>query len=125
MATGDGWSSDELAGNRSWTDAWMPGTCYLLTNAGTVNSIGGQENSWGTVGTVSCRVRPMPGQSAMEGAKQESNAADSEWEIVVPVGTTVNRKQRAKVAGVVYHIIAVVDDKSDNPDKRLRVVRRD
>jgi head-tail adaptor len=126
MGIGDGWDSDEVTGHREWSEAWMPDTCYVLRNAGTVNAMRAREHAWGTVGTTLCRIRETTSAAgSIEAERQGAVVSDSEWEIVLPYATDVERTDRLIVAGTTYDVVAMLEARTKLADLRVRAVRRD
>jgi hypothetical protein len=127
VAIGDGLSDAELASIRSASEAWMPDTAFILRNSGTANSIAGREMAWGTIGTTTCRIRPLSsgGDAGFEAERQSAVVSDGEWEIVVPFGTDVTVEDCIEVGGVAYQVKAHDGHRSTRADIRAQCVRRD
>ena len=121
------WTADELTSIREWSEDWMPDSVRVLRNSGTINAIGGRTLNWGTVGTISCRIRPAKtGTSGSEQLHQDAVAAESRWEIVVPEGSDILREDRVIVitSGKRYDVVDINDAGTDRMDMRLDCVHR-
>lgn len=127
MSQGDGLTADELASIRDASEAWMPDTAYIMSNAGTVSRIGGRTQSFGTIGTVAARFRQGFGAHSTDGERQSAVVTDSEWEIVVPsdAGVTTQHVLKRASTGVTYSVTGTNADRSNAADQRCSAVRRD
>lgn len=117
-------SAAELASIRAASAEWFPNTAYVLRNSGTQNAIGGQIASWGTIGTITCRVREDGQGNEVDGVAQSGLVADQEWEIVVSYDDDVTVEDRLVIDGNTYHVTGSSSGRSSAPDMRLTAVRR-
>ena len=86
--------------------AWlsMSDTGYILTLAGTTDAGGGEIQTWGTAGTVDCRIEALAGGESVTGNQLSDRSTHL---ITLPPQTSIDHKDRFKVSGDTYEITAV------------------
>jgi len=99
-------SSNDLSYMRDSVELLLPDTCYILTNAGTVDGSGGVTESWGTAGTANCRLDTINGNYRnMAGAVQTYNKLI----LSLPYDTTITEANRVYYNSTTYQVTSVND----------------
>lgn len=97
----NGRSYDVLRGALAFS---LSETGYRLTQAGTSDSGGDSLITWGTAGTVACRVESLTGGEALVGAKLSDRSTHL---ITLPPNTAVSHNDRFLIGTDTYEITAV------------------
>jgi SPP1 family predicted phage head-tail adaptor len=91
---------------RDSVELLLPDTCYILTNAGTVDGSGGVTESWGTAETANCRLDTINGNYRnMAGAVQTYNKLI----LSLPYDTTITEANRVYYNSTTYQVTSVND----------------
>ena len=77
---------------------------YRLTLSSTTDSGGGAVQTWGTAGTVDCKVESLAGGESVVGERLSDRSTHL---ITMPMETDVDHNDRLKVGGDTYEITAV------------------
>ena len=110
----------QLAYMRATVNTLLPDTGYVLSLAYTPDGYGGVTETWGTAGTISCRVDPLRGFETLTGGAIQPYHA---FQLTAPYDTTLTEAQRVKVGTVTYAVKSVDDDKSDAVSLRATMER--
>ena len=100
-------SSNDLSYMRDSVELLLPDTCYILTNAGTVDGSGGVTESWGTASTTTkCRLDTVTGNyKDMAGAVQTYDKLI----LSLPYDTTITEANRVYYNSTTYQVTSVND----------------
>ena len=110
----------QLAFMREKVNALLPDTGYVLSLAYTPDGYGGVVETWGTAGTITCRIDPLRGNEAyVGGAIQPFHG----FQLTAPYDTALTTAQRVKVGTVTYAVKSVDSDKSDAVSLRATLER--
>ena len=103
-------TADQLTYMRASVDALLPDTGYILTLAYTQDGYGGVVETWGTAGTISCRVDAVSGRELLAGGAVQPFFS---YKLTAPYDTVLTTAQRVKVGSETYAIKSVDTGKSD------------
>jgi SPP1 family predicted phage head-tail adaptor len=86
-------------------------TCDLLTKTSVSDGMGGQVDTWGTVGfSVACRMDAVSGSESFVGAGLQ---AFSGYMLTLPYDTAIDTSYRVEHGGNTYDVLAVNGDQSN------------
>jgi SPP1 family predicted phage head-tail adaptor len=94
-------------------------TGYILRGTVTDNQGGGGTYTFGTVGTVDCRVEPIGGGEGVIANRVDERTTHR---ITTPPGTDVNAKDRFQIVGIGEFEITAVDVRTDEQVHVLEAV---
>lgn len=100
----------QLAYMREKVNALMPDTGYVISLAYTPDGYGGVVETWGTAGTISCRVDPLRGGEILQGGAIQPFHG---FQLTAPYNTVLSEAHRLKVGTETYAIKSLDSDKSD------------
>ena len=104
-------SSDDLEYMRDCIESLLPGTAYLLSLTVGSDGYGGITETWGTAGTVACRIDSKTiSEPTQGGAIQPQHG----FVLTVPHDTTITEAYRVVVGSETYTVTSVDSDKSWN-----------
>ena len=98
-------SNDELSDMRSTIqDYLLPGTCNILSFAGTADGSGGFTEAWGTASAnVACRLDTQTGRyQNLDGGVQTYK----KLVLSLPYGTTITEANRVSHGGNLYAVVS-------------------
>ncbi len=98
-----------LAWMRSMQLQAMPGTVVIQRHTLTRDSMGGFTETWAAVGTVTARIYPQNNQRS-EYVAGERVAAETRWNITMPVGTDVSAEDRIAYQSRTWEVVGVNND---------------
>lgn len=98
-------SAAELAAMQAVQEEALPGTCVISRRTLTSDGMGGNSESWLSVGTVSCRVSPAT-ESGAERPVAERPLEVGPWIITTPHNTDVTPKDRVTWEGRTFEVTA-------------------
>ena len=111
---------------RNVTARFLTETCLIEKQADSVGQWGQEGQLWTTVASgVPCRVisaRAMLQSTAQQVGGQEQ-LVDT-YRIIAPYGTALATNQRVTVGGVVYQVVGLVTDRTDETDVQCVAVRQ-
>ena len=103
-------TAGQLVYMREKLNQLMPDTGYILTLAYTQDGYGGVVETWGTAGTISCRVDAISGRELLAGGAVQPFFS---YRLTAPYDTILTEAQRVQVGGETYAIKSVDNGKSD------------
>lgn len=99
----------QLAYMRSMINDLLPDTGYVLSLAYTNDGYGGITETWGTAGTISCRIDPLRGGESLTGAAVNPYHG---FRLTAPYDAVISEANRIKVDDEIYAVLSVDGDKS-------------
>lgn len=115
-----------LAYIKSKFTAFRTETCDIYAVTWGVDDFGAQQKSFAQVGTaVACRV--ITGQQSFQSGMMQQGEQKSmkhELRISLPVGTELDVDYQIDVGGVVYDVVRVIDDLTDDTQVQAVITRR-
>ena len=110
-------TDEDLADMREAIGELLPAVCDILTVTRTSDGQGGQTDTWGTAtACVSCRLDWKRGDEQVFGSNLQPYTG---WVLSVPYDTTISETQRIQLAGIVYNVSMVDNNKSWNAVLRV------
>jgi head-tail adaptor len=110
---------------RTTVNRWLTETATIERQTESRGVYGEQVHDWETVASgVACRVINAGNSNA--GNNQQFGNQElmmDRYKIVMPTGTVVDVDYRITVAGRVYDVVAIVDDRTDSTDVQAIVSR--
>ena len=110
---------------RTTVNRWLTETAIIERQTESRGVYGEQVHDWETVASgVACRVINAGNSNA--GNNQQFGNQElmmDRYKIVMPTGTVVDVDYRITVAGRVYDVVAIVDDRTDSTDVQAIVSR--
>lgn len=100
----------QLAYMRAKVNDTLPSTGYVLSLAYTNDGYGGVVETWGTAGTISCRIDPLRGGEAQVGGAIQPFHG---FQLTAPYDTVLDESNRIKVGNETYAVKGIDSDKSD------------
>lgn len=94
-------STSALASARATATASLPGECTIRTASVADDGQGGQTETWDDAGTYPCRLSPY---SRREQATEGRMAAVTQWQLLLPYGSTISAKDRVVISGSIYEV---------------------
>jgi len=94
----------ELSQIRTDLETALPGTCYITSLTRTSDNQGGWTESWGTVGTSTCRLDFTGGKETLTGA---ALAPFTQAILTLPYDTTITEQNRVVFEDNTYTVQAV------------------
>lgn len=110
----------QLAYMRAKVNDLLPDTGYVLSLAYTNDGYGGIVETWGTAGTITCRLDPLRGGEALVGAAINPFHG---FKLTAPYDTVLSEANRVQVGDEIYAVKSVDGDKSDAVSLRVDVER--
>ncbi len=103
----------------------LPDSCVVKRNAGTVDpTTGFMSDGWGAIGTVACRLSPVPLRKGEEGPQGGGVSALEFFMLTVPYDTDVTEKDQAVVNSTTWEVLSVDAHRSWQLAKRCTVVAK-
>lgn len=116
-------SNGDIALMRNLLDESLPGTAFLLRRSVTDDGQGGQTQTYGTAGTLVCRVSPIsPMKAGGEETHGDRITSLADRVITFPANTTVLATDRVSVGAQVFEVLAVHAPRSWEISTRVDVV---
>jgi head-tail adaptor len=84
----------------------LPGTAIISSQTFASDGGGGGSLTWTAGGTVDCRIAPLNGS---EGERAERIAADAEYIVTLPQGTSVTTNSQLAIGGGTFAVEAIRD----------------
>ncbi|MHB0968103.1 MAG: head-tail adaptor protein [Bellilinea sp.] len=113
-------TADQLTHMRAVLNQLMPDTGYILTLAYTPDGYGGVVETWGTAGTITCRVDPLRGSEILTGGAFQPYHG---FQLTASYDTVLTEAHRVKVGAETYAVKSVDGDKSDAISLRATLER--
>ena len=85
----------------------MPGTVIIQTMGTASDNMGGYTETWSNVGTVTGRIYPVRRRASSEVTGGAQMISETQWYATLPVGTTINAKQRVKYGNRTWEVVTV------------------
>lgn len=102
----------ELAAMQEVEESVMPSTGYILRMTNSSDGMGGQTETWGTVGTVTCDLWPINQRGEREQVSGGQINSRGEWYITMPFDTVITAKDRVEIANKTFEVTFVPTDAS-------------
>lgn len=110
---------------RAATARFLTETCTIEVEAASSGQWGQPNPVWLPVASgIACRVitaQPQTSPTAQDIGSQEQLV--DQYRIIAPYGTAFATNQRVTVGGVVYQVVGVVTDRTDETDTQAILVR--
>lgn len=97
-------SDAELTAIRADIANMLPGTAYVLSVTRASDGAGWFTETWGTAGTVSCRLDPLRGHEQVSGG---AVSPFHQFVLTLPWTSTLTTENRVTVGGITYSVISV------------------
>src|SRR5512146_3162744 len=94
----------DLTWMRAAINELLPGTAYVLTCSYVSDGGGGLTETWGTAGTVDCRLDAWSGNEVLTGGAVQPF---HRYRMTVPYDTTLTTADRVQVDGIDYAVKSV------------------
>lgn len=110
---------------RTVTAKYLKETCTIERETLAEDNFGGRKHAWETVASdVPCRVITV-------GNRQESRGQDvgsqetlvDTYRLIVPYGTSLETNMRVTVGGLVYQVVSILSDRTDETDVQATLIR--
>lgn len=109
--------SGELATLRVEVQETLTDTCAIQRLSQTSDGAGGQADSWATVATAACRVRPG-GQESQERLMAERVQASSPFVFSFAWDTDLTERDQIVFDGQTYRVLGVLTPQTDGTELR-------
>lgn len=111
----------DLQSMRATLDRTLPGTAIIQRRTFSADGQGGGTEIWAAVGTVDCRLSPIPAGERAEFERAGSMAERRDRVVTVPDGTDIEGKDRVVIASVTYEVSHVDGPRTYEIDRRVDV----
>ena len=102
-------SSADIAYMQDAVEELLPGTCYILSYTLASNGAGEMLPTWGTAGTVDCRLDAKTGNEQLQGGAIRPKF---EYVITLPYGTTIAETNKVVVGSDTFNVTSIDAEKS-------------
>lgn len=110
----------QLAYMRAKVNELLPDTGYVLSLAYTNDGYGGIVETWGTAGTITCRLDPLRGGESLTGAAVNPYHG---FRLTAAYDAALTEANRIEIGSETYSVLSVDSDKSNAVSLRADVER--
>jgi len=97
----------DIALMRDVVETTLAGTAVIQRSTGTTDGMGGSTRTYAASGTVSARIDPVTLRQGGERQQGGRAIGESNWVVVMPQGTDVQRTDRIVISGGTFEVAEI------------------
>lgn len=115
-------TAGEIASMRETASDYLPGTAVIHRYTSVPDGQGGSTDTYGPIGTVSCRISPLYGSEPVRGDRLTTIQGRA---LTVPANTSIIPKDRVVESGTTYEVVNVDSPRSYEITRRAEIAEID